>query len=461
MQLTDSHFRKHLLSESWYSSGLKILVACSGGPDSSALLQLLHNTGLFELEVVHLNHGLRGSSASQDAKFVADQAQSLGLVFHLLAVDIQEHARSNGLSVEEAGSLIRKQKFLALAQERDCQFLATGQHLGDQLESLFMNLYVGSGIEGLSGISSRNGNIIRPLLWVSRLEIVTYLDQSGLKYRNDESNTDTQYLRNLIRHQLLPELEGLQAMGSIDLFKHIIRSSQQLITLIRRSVEVDDIIIIRSVDRSKISLGMSKLPDYFSPIKKVFFDSAFRDISGAEQGLSNTHFRRILQLLKAENISKSIQLAGGIEVIRDRYQLTFYRPEMLRWNAFSVLSDPLHNSTHFRVHRTQGNPIMDLMNPDYFWDLCSEKEHEMRMIEAGDEMVVDETGRSLPVLQLLQEAHVAPHFKKVFPVMLHQDKIVWVPGVRTAFAAKVAPAAFASEHQKHCIKIEFDKGIFE
>ena len=204
------------------SRGDRVLAAVSGGPDSVALLHLL--SGLrgelgLHLEVAHLQHGIRGEDAKQDALFVARLAERLAFPFHVRDVDLPRmRLERGGGNLEAMGREERYRFFAALAAQRGIHRVATGHTRDDRVETLLMRLLRGSGRGGLSGmapvrpLSSSRGRgheeplLVRPLIEASRREILDYLQGEGLEYRTDPTNMDLASLRNWVRLHLLPQL---------------------------------------------------------------------------------------------------------------------------------------------------------------------------------------------------------------------------------------------------------------
>ena len=202
--------------------GDRILVAVSGGPDSVSLLYLLHDLRQeldLHLEVAHLQHGIRGEESKEDARFVDLLAKKLGLVLHLREIDLPALlSRAGKGNLEGLARAERYRYFAEIAQRQTLNKIATGHTEDDQAETMLMWLLRGAGRKGLGGMSpaySFNGpdvesnkrpQIIRPLLEISKAEILDYLHERQIDYRVDATNRDTKLLRNWIRLELLPQL---------------------------------------------------------------------------------------------------------------------------------------------------------------------------------------------------------------------------------------------------------------
>lgn len=201
-----------------------VLVGVSGGADSLALMHGLHRLG-YPLVIAHLDHGLRPESA-EDADFVRQKAGALGLPFVSARVDVRAVAEREKLSLEEAARHIRYAFLLEQARLAGAQAVAVAHHADDQVETVLMHFLRGAALSGLSGMAYRrimpvwDGDIplVRPLLDLWRTDIEAYLGEIGWTPREDQTNQDTAYFRNHLRHALIPELEGVNPR-----FKDVLR----------------------------------------------------------------------------------------------------------------------------------------------------------------------------------------------------------------------------------------------
>jgi tRNA(Ile)-lysidine synthase len=210
-----------------------ILVAVSGGPDSVALLlSLLHlkQTRDLSIGIAHLNHRLRGEDSLKDEEFVRDLAEQFRLPFFCEQQDVAAHAQHHRLSVEEAGREVRYDFFSRTADHHGYHKIALGHNKNDNAELVLMNLLRGSGPKGLSGIPPvRDKLYIRPLIRMTKQEILDFLEAEGQTFRIDGSNTDTAYIRNAVRLQLIPVLESEfnpDIVDALDRLSHILRQEE-------------------------------------------------------------------------------------------------------------------------------------------------------------------------------------------------------------------------------------------
>jgi len=204
-----SRVRETLEAERMLAPGDRVLVAVSGGADSVALLHALRALG-HALEVAHFDHQTRNGASGHDAAFVGELASILELPFHGACQPVEAEALAASKSFEQHARDLRYAFLLGTAREQGCAALATGHQADDLAETVLLRMLRGTGPSGLAGIPpvrEQDGvRIIRPLIACTREAIHTWLTQRGLPWREDHSNTDTRYLRNRIRHELLPHL---------------------------------------------------------------------------------------------------------------------------------------------------------------------------------------------------------------------------------------------------------------
>lgn len=198
----------------------KYILALSGGIDSMVLADMLLQAKA-EFVLAHCNFHLRGEESDGDEKFVRDYAERKGLSLYVKQFDTLNYAEEHKLSIEMAARELRYAWFEELRQQLSCDYIAVAHHADDQLETFFINLLRGSGIRGLKGMQSINGHVIRPLLDLSRAEIQQYAIENGIKWREDHTNAETQFLRNKIRHELLPVIDSISKEGRASILKSI------------------------------------------------------------------------------------------------------------------------------------------------------------------------------------------------------------------------------------------------
>ena len=186
----------------------KVLVTLSGGADSVALLRLLLSMG-YTCEAAHCNFHLRDKESDRDEAFVRRLCHESGVLLHIEHFDTTQYAAKKHISIEMAARELRYEWFETLSRQREASVIATAHHKDDSVETVLLNLIRGTGINGLLGIRPRNGNIVRPLLCLSREEIIAYLQYIDQDYVTDSTNLLDEYTRNKIRLNLLPLMKEI------------------------------------------------------------------------------------------------------------------------------------------------------------------------------------------------------------------------------------------------------------
>lgn len=199
---------QYIAQERLLEAGGKAIVALSGGADSVALLLLLTELG-YACEAAHCNFHLRGEESDRDEQFVRHLCEKRNIALHVVHFDTTQHAANRHISIEMAARELRYQWFETLRQELGADAVAVAHHADDSVETFLLNLMRGTGINGLRGIRPRNGRIVRPLLCLTRDDLLHYLDRQGQSYVTDSTNLQDEYTRNKIRLNLLPLMQEI------------------------------------------------------------------------------------------------------------------------------------------------------------------------------------------------------------------------------------------------------------
>lgn len=188
----------------------RLLISFSGGPDSVFVLHFLYKFRRkynIELTAVHFNHGLRGKESDADEKFSNEFCEKYNIPIVTRKIDVKEFSNKNKMSVEEAARVLRYNFLESIRVELKYDKIVTAHNQSDNTETILLNICSGTGVTGFAGIPIQRGNIIRPLLGLTKKEIVDYLDNSGIKYRIDSSNLKSEFKRNFLRNKIIPLLK--------------------------------------------------------------------------------------------------------------------------------------------------------------------------------------------------------------------------------------------------------------
>lgn len=198
----------HLSHNFHFLNGKKLLLATSGGLDSMVMAHLFRKLN-YKIAIAHCNFQLRGIESFEDQNFVQEYANANTIPLFVTQFDTKAFAEDYKLSTQVAARELRYNWFYELLETENYDYILTAHHADDNLETFLINLSRGTGLEGLTGIPEKNENVIRPLLLFSRQEIENYAKENNLKWREDSSNASDKYLRNKIRHDLVPMLKEL------------------------------------------------------------------------------------------------------------------------------------------------------------------------------------------------------------------------------------------------------------
>jgi tRNA(Ile)-lysidine synthase len=204
-----SKFQQHVLQHFSFLARKRLLLATSGGLDSMVMLHLCQRLD-FEISIAHCNFQLRGLESFGDQSFVQEYADTHKISFFTTLFDTENFAKDSKKSIQVAARELRYDWFYELLETHHFDYILTAHHADDNLETFFINLSRGTGLDGLVGIPQQNEQIIRPLLPFSRQEIEMYAQENNILWREDSSNASDKYIRNKIRHNLVPALSELQ-----------------------------------------------------------------------------------------------------------------------------------------------------------------------------------------------------------------------------------------------------------
>lgn len=313
-----------------------VLVGVSGGADSVALIHILNEIALFfslKLGVAHLNHSLRGNESDDDARFVASVSGKLHLPCFIEKKDVIKYKTENGLSLEEAGRRVRYAFFEDIAESKGYNRIALGHTCDDNAELVLMYLIRGSGPLGISGIPPvrpglKDGlSIIRPLIKTARKEIIDYISAKNLSYVTDKSNLDEKYLRNKVRHHLIPELKAgynLKIVETLNRLASIVRSEEEWMENELKFILNKNTLF---TENNRIVLSVSGMKALHPAIKRRATRSAIAGVKGDLRRISYSHIELVSAQLEGNSDEWSLDLPDRIRVSRTGGNLVISKEE--------------------------------------------------------------------------------------------------------------------------------------
>lgn len=320
-----SKVKRTILKYNLITNGDKVLIAVSGGPDSVALLDILFSLReelKIELFIAHLNHGFRPESV-EEASFVEGLAEGYGLSIIAAAPNVKAAIEQKGLSLQEGAREVRYEFLDQSAVQMGANKIAVGHHADDQAETVLYNFLRGAGIKGLGGMAPQRGNVIRPLIELSRKEIEEYCEKRRLKFCLDPSNQKQVYLRNKIRLGLIPYLEkeyNPQIRPGISRMSEVFRDEEAFINE-KVNLAWDDMVL--SQDNRVINLDRTKFIGAPKAIQRRIIRKGWALIKIEKYGLAFEHVERVLDFLTTNMPGSRLQLPGEVFLFKDEIRISF------------------------------------------------------------------------------------------------------------------------------------------
>ncbi|MBQ9936404.1 MAG: tRNA lysidine(34) synthetase TilS [Lachnospiraceae bacterium] len=431
------------------TAGDRIVLGLSGGADSVCLLLLLLDVSSkygyesSDIFAVHINHMIRGQEADEDEEFARKLCQERQVNFVGFRKDIVQYAKELGLSVEEAGRKFRYQCFNEVAKENGCTRVAVAHNKNDMAETVIFNMLRGTGLKGMAGMQPVRGNIIRPILGITRDEIIEYLGEKQQTYRIDSTNEGLDYDRNKIRHIILPAMEDINkgAVGHICQMALEAGNSYSYI----HNMAIEDYSGISSEDDfgKTVELDVNELYKYSPVLQEHLIHEAIGDVAGEKKDITRRHIVAVVGLLYQET-GKQLELPYGIRARRsyDKLIITNKNQDSLDYNI-KIEPD--------KVYNIPGQGIIEFKIIEYSDDVEISKKLYTKMLdydkivdalylrtpEDGDYVVIDAKGSTKKLSRVFIDNKVDREKRGGWPVIASGKNIVWAVGLRFSEAYKV------------------------
>lgn len=444
--------------------GDRVLVAVSGGPDSVALLHALcalQGRYGITLAVAHLNHSLRAAADGEQA-FVTRLARELGLPLHTTRRDVRAYQQRFKLSLEDAARQVRYTFLKATATRHGCAKIALGHQADDTAELVLMNLLRGSGPLGLAGIAPRQGRLIRPLIDIHRDQVMAYLDAKQLAHQHDESNDDRTFLRNRIRHGLIPQLESeynprlretLQRTARILrdeeawIDQHLSKVHAGLQPQARREgVKIEGPAfrlappaLQRRVLRRGLAMAASDLKritfEHIEQIRRLAQGNRFPKYVDLPRGVRIVVAAEGITIMTESGDQRRLRRQGGEPASMEyAYRIDCPREaavhlEISEINARLSLATATHSAGTIPKPAHPGRAYFDLQSLRF--------PLELRAVQPGDRLAPLGLQGRQKVSDLLINRKLPADKRRRIPVLVSGGQIIWVAGVRTDRKARV------------------------
>jgi tRNA(Ile)-lysidine synthase len=407
-----------------------VLCALSGGADSVALLDALAALGRrrgFVVRAAHLDHGLRAESGA-DAAFCVDLCCRLGVPLRRGRADVAARARREGGGLEDAGRRERYAFLRRVKEEEEASVIAVAHTRDDQAETVLLRMLRGSGAGGLSAMQPRSGDVIRPLLAVSREAVLEHLRRRGLPWREDESNADPRFLRNRVRHELLPYLEAR--------FNPRVRE-----TLARAaSLLADEAETLRSLadaswpavsrrEGTRAVLAAGPLRSAPPAVARLLVRRAL-DEAGGLRGVSAAHVDKVLSLVRASASGHRLALPGGREAVVS-FGEVLLGPRAKQGGPPFAFRLPVPGRVELPdglcfVARTSRGPAVSQEREVVVAAPRTGEPLLVRTRRPGDRVLY--RGRRISLKRFLMDRRVEAGSRPTLPLVAAGSDVLWVPG---------------------------------
>ena len=415
-----NYIRQHHLLE----EGARVLVGLSGGPDSVCLARILDSLG-YGVVAVHCNFHLRGDESLRDEQFVASLCLQMGWELHRVDFDTQTYAQHRKISIEMAARELRYEHFRSLLHDTQACVIAVGHHQDDNIETLLLNAVRGTGIRGLCGMQPRNNDVVRPLLCLTRQEILAHLADIQQDFVTDHTNLEDAYARNKVRLDVLPLLEHINP-GAMKNLASTQENLTEVMKVYQQAMQQSLAECVEQRANGEIYIHIAKLQSHPSPISIL------------HETLSPLGFNKaqMEDMLHTPHESGKVFTAEGRRALVDRqhiiveaahYPMPAIHQEVVDVQDLHMQKDPSH--AYLDVDKLHG-------------------ELTLRTPRTGDTFAPFGMGGKRKLLSdFLTDQKLTLFEKEHQPLLMDGDEIVWVVGRRSSELYRV------DEHTKRVLHI--------
>lgn len=452
---TDETVRDTIRHYHMIEPGMHVLAGVSGGADSMCLLEVLHEWQRkmdFTLSVLHVEHGLRGEEALEDAAFVVEQCRSRGIPCYVEHVNVKAVAAEMGWSLEEAGRQSRYELFEQYRKKLGADRIAVAHNKNDQAETVLLNLSRGSGVRGLGGIRPVRGRIIRPLLFVSRIEIEEYLRERNRNWRTDGTNLETDYMRNRIRLQALPWLETYVNREAVEHLAAAASRLQKAEDYLERQAREVAAHCVQKTERKReaaVVLGPFLAADRL--MQEYVLRGCIRELL-RDRGLKDYRAEHIEEMIRLAGMDcgKQMNFPGSLRAVRERDRLVLrIRSEMSQLQEPTGKQELLlerSGSYEWMGKTFQVEYLKTAEKPQVFpekkytkWLAYDTIKHNvcLRTRKPGDYLIINANGGKKKLKDYMIDMKIPRDERDRIMLVAEDSHVLWAVGYRISEAAKI------------------------
>ena len=442
--------------------GDRVLAGVSGGADSVCLLFTLleyRKKVSFDIKAVHVEHGIRGEESRQDAVYVEALCQKQNVEYECVSVDIPAMAVTEKLSTEEAGRLARYQIFEEISKSWHADKIAVAHNQNDQAETIVWNLARGSGLDGAAGIRPVRDRIIRPLLECSRPEIEAYLKQKSITWREDRTNQELDYTRNIIRNCLLPEMAEKLNTGTIQHLAQFGTEMQQTREFLQELVEEACQKIAR-VRPGQVQIDLHQMKKEKEFLQERIIRFCMKEAGCGLKDIQRTHIQSVRELMEKQS-GRQIQLPGGWLVRRTFDQLVIEQDAGKNGEIQQqkiLLKIPGETQTPWGTFTTKiiFNENQSIPQKKYTKWLSYDKITTgicLRTRQSGDFLIVNRQGGHKKLKSYFTDEKIPAEKRNQIPLLTVEQEVIWITGYRISEGYKV------EKNTKEILEITYKEAV--
>ncbi|MCD6326075.1 tRNA lysidine(34) synthetase TilS [bacterium] len=447
---------KTIAETKMFSPGDKVLIAYSGGPDSTALVHILmrhRDRYRISLDLCYLNHNLRGDQSDFEQKFVERAASALGLPLHVKVLSENEASEIARGSIEARARAHRLSFLKDTAAAISADKIATGHTSDDQVETLLMRLFIGTGPDGFRGIEPISSRLVRPLINTPKSELLAFLDCNGIDYVQDSTNLQTRFLRNRVRHQLVPrivEIFGDHALRKICALSKIVQDESKIVSKLAWEAYQE----ARQDSSEPLSLNVENLDRLKPALLRRVLRLALSESGYDNQTIRANHLGLLQSVLKSSKSEPSVLLPGGIRVLRRNGLMLFdASAEVSHALPFCVeLPVPGEASVADRSLRItaqiveEPSRLLPISEEGALIDMdsCLGQGNALilRSASPGDAFAPLGMTEKVGVSSFLKKAKIPSSARKHYPLLCSQSgQVLWIIGMRIDHSARVTTSS--------------------
>ncbi len=434
MKKTEQKIIEFISRHQLIKSGDKLLVAFSGGPDSVFALYFFNKFRQkykIDIQAVHFNHLLRGKESDKDEIFALEFCSKYKIPIHSRKIDVKSFANRNKMSTEEAARTLRYTYLDSLSKELKCNKIVTAHNQSDNTETVLLNIVSGSGLNGFTGIPIVRGNIIRPLLCLSKKEIMDFLEKNKIPFRVDSSNLKSDYKRNYLRNKVIPLLKS-NINPSID--SAVFRSSKILesaLQSLRKELEKKSIRYFDFKD-NKLRIDIRLFEDFDLAFAGDLLRKVFKSYFNLEFDFSC--FEKLSRLAHQQK-GKSAQLGGDLKTMKEKGFILIEQPSSLNSeSAVKISAGSTAKLFDKKIGIEKINRTKLLLNKNRNIEFVDGSKLNgmfiLRRWKSGDRLIPLGMKNFKKVSDFLTDSKVSSSDKKNQLVLTNGNNIVWVVGLR-------------------------------